>query len=196
MTFDVRHLRALFWVALGVLGLGLWAFVTRGADQPADPYLIKESALPPGVEPPGDPAREILSGFDEIALTVRPADGSAELAWCLLAALEAAQRKRGLMGVTDLKGYAGMAFLFETDVQSGFWMRNTPMPLSIAFIASDGAVVSTADMAPCDDRDDCPHYGATGPYRIAIEVPQGRLAEMGIQPGAHLNVGGACAPRA
>jgi len=193
---DVRVLRVLLWAALSILGLGLWAFVVRGADEPADPYLLDEGALPPGIEAPGDPAREILDGFDEIAITVRPADGSALLAWCLLAALQAEQRARGLMEVTDLKGYPGMLFLYDTDVQSAFWMRNTPMPLSIAWFDADGNLVSTSDMAPCDDRDDCPIYGSAGPYRSAIEVPQGELAGLGIGAGATISIGGTCAPRA
>ena len=47
-----------------------------------------------------------------------------------------AQRRMGLMRVTDLKGYVGMVFRFPTDSQSGFHMRNTPMPLSIAWFAA------------------------------------------------------------
>lgn len=196
VTFDARHLRVLLWVAIGLLGLGVWAFIVRGSDQPADPYFATASSLPPGVDPPGDPARELLAGFDEIAITVQPADGSPLLAWCLLAALQAEQRSRGLMEVTDLKGYPGMLFAYDRDVQSGFWMRNTPMPLSIAWFDAAGTLVSASDMAPCDDRDDCPSYGPTGPYRTAIEVPQGQLATLGIQPGATITVGGSCAARA
>lgn len=195
VTIDTRLLRALLWLALGLLALGLWAFVTRGADEPADPYLLEEGALPPGIEPPGDPARELLDGFDEIAITVQPADGSSLLAWCLLAALQTEQRARGLMEVTDLQGYPGMLFLYDEDVQSAFWMRNTPMPLSIAWFDADGSLVSTSDMAPCDDREDCPIYGSTGRYRSAIEVPQGQLASLGISPGAKISIGGSCAPR-
>lgn len=195
VTIDTRLLRALLWLALGLLALGLWAFVTRGADEPADPYLLEEGALPPEIEPPGDPARELLDGFDEIAITVQPADGSSLLAWCLLAALQTEQRARGLMEVTDLQGYPGMLFLYDEDVQSAFWMRNTPMPLSIAWFDADGNLVSTSDMAPCDDREDCRIYGSTGRYRSAIEVPQGQLASLGISPGAKISIGGSCAPR-
>ncbi|MEX2294106.1 MAG: DUF192 domain-containing protein [Acidimicrobiales bacterium] len=195
VTLHVRHLRLLLWAALGVLGLGLWAFVLRGADEPADPYLVPVVSLPPGVDPPGDPARELLAGFDEVAITVQPADGSPLLAWCLLAALQAEQRSRGLMGVTDLNGYSGMAFVYDDDVQSGFWMRNTPMPLSIAWIDASGTLVHSDDMAPCEDRDDCPSYRSTGPYRSAIEVPQGQLGALGIAPGATVTIGGACAAR-
>lgn len=197
VTFEERHIRLLLWVAVAVAGLGLWAFVLRGADQPADPFLTPvASALPNGVSPPGDPARRPLGGFGEIAITVAPAAGGDLLSWCLLAALEADQRARGLMEVTDLQGYSGMAFIYDTDSESAFYMRNTPTPLSIAWIDAAGAVVSTADMAPCEDREGCPTYPPAGPYRTAIEVFQGRLPELGITAGATVTVGGACAARA
>lgn len=196
MTFTERQVRLLLWVALGLVGAGAWAFLLRGADQPADPSLAPAVAgLPDGVAPPGDPSRVLLAGFDEIAITVAPEGGGSLLSWCLLAALHASQRERGLMGVTDLQGFSGMAFVYDTDVQSPFWMRNTPTPLSIAWLEADGTVVSIADMAPCDDRDDCPIYGATRPYRMAIEVFQGQLPALGITPGAKVTVGGACAAR-
>lgn len=186
----------LLWVSVALIGLGIWAFLLRGADQPANPRLAPQTAaLPNGIAPPGDPARVPIEGFDEIAVTVAPEGGGPLLSWCLLAALQAAQRQQGLMGVTDLQGYSGMAFVYDTDVQSPFWMRNTPTPLSIAWIKADGTVVSISDMAPCGDRDDCPIYGATGPYRTAIEVFQGQLPTLGITAGAKVTIGGACAAR-
>jgi uncharacterized membrane protein (UPF0127 family) len=86
--------------------------------------------------------------------------------------------------------------VYEEPVQNGFYMRNTPTPLSIAWIADDGSVVSTADMEPCEDRDGCPTYQAAGPYRYAIEVFQGRLADLGITETSRVTVGGSCAPTA
>lgn len=196
MIFDERRARQLLWAALGVVGLGLWAFLLVGADEPADPYLPGNGGLPAGVAPPGDPARVPIEGFEEIAITVTPMGGGDLMAWCLLAAIQAEQRARGLMGVTDLRGYSGMAFLFDRDVDHPFYMRNTPTPLSIAWLDESGGVVSIADMAPCDDREDCPRYPPGGRYRSAIEVPQGALPMMRIDPGATVTIGGACAPRA
>lgn len=197
MIFDERRARILLYAAIVLAGLGLWAFVLRGADQPADPYFADgTSTLPDGVAPPGDPGRVPLPGFDEIAVVVEPAGGGDLLAWCLLAALEAEQRARGLMEVTDLQGYAGMAFVYEEEVENSFYMRNTPTPLSIAFIDADGAVVSTADMEPCEDREGCPLYPPAGRYRSAIEVFKGGLPALGITEGAKVTVGGPCAPRA
>src|SRR5690606_951725 len=99
------------------------------------------------------------------------------------AALTSAQRGRGLMEVTDLQGYSVMIFVYPEDTQGAFYMRNTPTPLSIAWVAEDGSVVSTADMAPCEDREGCPTYPPAGPYRYAIEVFQGGLDELGIVDG-------------
>lgn len=179
-------------VAAALVLLGVLAFVVRGADEPPDPYV--EPTAQDGVLP-GDPSRVLLEGFDEVALTVAPADGSELVRWCLLAALRAEQRSRGLMEVTDLQGYDGMAFVYDEDVENAFYMRNTPTPLSIAWISADGQVVSTADMEPCEDREGCPTYPPAGPYRYAIEVFQGGLDELGITPGATVTVGGSCTPR-
>ena len=196
MTHADRRLRILFVAALTVLGAGLWAFVLRGADGPADPELGEPVDQPAAeVTPPGDPDRVLLEGFGEIAVSVDPGDGST-LAWCLLAALNAQQRARGLMEVTDLQGYAGMAFVYDEDVDNGFYMRNTPTPLSIAWIAADGEVVTIKDMEPCEDGPGCPTYPSGGEYRYAIEALQGGLDDLGITEGARVTVGGPCAPAA
>jgi uncharacterized membrane protein (UPF0127 family) len=199
---DERRVRVLLVVAGALVGLGIWAFVLRGADGPADPVLGPPVASEVPTDPgdpaalPGDPARVPLEGFDEVAITVDPGDGGDLLSWCLLAAIEAAQRARGLMEVTDLQGYSGMAFLYEEDSTSAFYMRNTPTPLSIAYVAADGSIVSITDMEPCEDREGCPTYPPAGPFRTAIEVFQGDLPSLGITEAATVTVGGACAPRA
>jgi uncharacterized membrane protein (UPF0127 family) len=170
---------------------GAWAFLLRGADGPADPEL--EDA--PAAAPPGLPDRVPLPGFDEVAVSIDPGDGRGPLAWCLLAAMTQEQRHQGLMGVEDLQGYPGMVFVYPEDSGNSFWMRNTPMPLSIAWVAEDGSLVSSTDMAPCGDRDDCPTYPSGGTYRMAIEVPQGQLADLGLVAGSTTRVTGGCAPR-
>jgi len=130
--------------------------------------------------------RTPLHGFGETHVSVKTPTGT--LTWCMLLAESEAQHNRGLMQVTDptLGGYDGMLFRFSEDTNDRFYMRNTPMPLSIAFIASNGEVVSTTDMAPCADTGGCPLYSAAAPYRIAIEVPRGNLVRLGIAPGARV----------
>jgi uncharacterized protein len=146
--------------------------------------------------PRSESGRVTLPEFEEVAVEVTT-DGGDLLAWCLLLARLAEQRSRGLMEVTDLGDYAGMLFEFEEDSAGAFYMANTPTPLSIAFLTADGAVVSTADMEPCLDTEpvDCPLYPPDGPYRYAVEVPQGELDDLGLDgPGARLVTTGGCDP--
>ena len=126
-----------------------------------------------------------LGDFSRVSGTVVQPDGTSRRL-CLLYAETAAQHQRGLMWVTDptLDGCDGMLFTFSRDTTMAFWMRNTPLPLSIAYFDSRGRLVSTADMSPCGDHANCPSYPPADPYRYAIEVPQGRLPELGIAPGA------------
>lgn len=93
---------------------------------------------------------------------------------------------------TNLGGYDGMLFVFSSNVDYGFYMKDTPMPLSIAWFDAAGRLVSTADMEPCLTGGTCPNYYAAGGYRYALEVPQGRLSALGITPGAVISVGGPC----
>lgn len=195
MTLDDRRLRLLLAVAVALVVAGVWAFLLRGADGPADPALGSPVDPASPLAAPGDPDRVPLGGFGEVAITVAPADGDDLLAWCLLAAINAQQRARGLMEVTDLQGYSGMAFIYDDDVTNGFYMRNTPTPLSIAWVAADGEVVTIKDMEPCEDREGCPTYPSEGRYRYAIEVFQGDLPALGITEDATVTVGGRCAPR-
>jgi uncharacterized membrane protein (UPF0127 family) len=92
---------------------------------------------------------------------------------------ESALRSRGLMGVTDLGALDGMLFSWGGEfVNSRFTMRNTLIPLHIVFFDADGVFVSQTDMAPCD-VEDCPNYGAAGPYAYAIEFPAGTAVSAG-----------------
>lgn len=135
--------------------------------------------------------RQLLDGFEEVTVTVTTADGrNVEL--CLLLAATNEARERGLMFVTDpaLGGYDGMLFQFDQESTGGFWMKNTRLPLSIAYLDADGAIVSTADMEPCpDETEQCPGYPPSSPYRSALEVVQGRLDDLGITDGARVAVG-------
>jgi uncharacterized membrane protein (UPF0127 family) len=161
-----------------VLVFGLLGCVVKGADNPADPYVASPGA---------SSSRTPLSGFGETSLTVKTAGDLLE--WCLLLAATAEQHQRGLMQVTDpaLGGYQGMVSRYADDATEQYWMRNTPMPLSIAWVDATGHIVATADMAPCGDDPNCPDYPSTGPpppYRMAIEVPQGKLQELGLVEGS------------
>ena len=105
-------------------------------------------------------------GFGTVLLRIAGVEG------CAWLAATADERARGLMEVTDLDGKVGMLFRFETDTTGGFWMRNTPTPLTIAYVSSSGSVVSVRDMAPCGDSSACPSYEPAAPYRYALEAFQ------------------------
>lgn len=126
-------------------------------------------------------------GFELAPAEVTLPDGTVcEL--CLWVAESSAQRRRGLMGVTDLGPADGMVFVYAGPASGQFWMFGTPMPLSTAFFAADGGFVSSTDMEPCVTGPPaaCPRYSAAGPYVAAIEVPQGGFAELGIGRGSRL----------
>ena len=93
-----------------------------------------------------------------------------------------AERRRGLMGVEDLPDDEGMAFVFDEPVSSGFWMKDTLIPLSIAFVGEHGRVIGVRDMDPCE-MDPCPTYGIDEPYVLAIEANLGWFADHGIGRG-------------
>ena len=153
--------------------------VAAVANQPADPYLVDQAAPAP------------VEGFGQIAFRVEGPTGSAAER-CALLAESAEQRTRGLMNRTDLAGHDGMIFRFEADTSGSFWMKDTPLPLSIAWFDSSGAFVSSTDMEPCLNRPSCPTYSAAGPYRFALEVPQGALPDLGVGPGSRVVLGGPC----
>lgn len=88
----------------------------------------------------------------------------------------------GLMGRADLADNRGMAFVFEGPVEHTFWMRNTLIPLSIAFVDEQDRVISIREMVPCSD-DACVRYGATAPYVLALEANRGWFRENGIVVG-------------
>ena len=92
------------------------------------------------------------------------------------------ERQTGLMNVMALAPDEGMAFVFDGPVTTSFWMKETLIPLSVAFVGEDGRVVSTSDMHPCE-ADPCPTYTASGPYTLAVEANLGWFADHGIAPG-------------
>ncbi|WP_443103637.1 DUF192 domain-containing protein [Bordetella sp. H567] len=92
-------------------------------------------------------------------------------------------RQRGLMFRKRLDGNDGMLFVFERPDKQCFWMHNTPLPLSIAFIADDGTIVNIDDMAPETDDTHC----SRKPVRYALEMAQGWFADHGISAGKKID---------
>lgn len=118
------------------------------------------------------------------AITLVRADGSEVAATVRVAATPDA-RSRGLMGVTDLPPGTGMLFLFPGVADhGGFWMKDTPIPLDIAFLRQ-GEIVAVATMPPCA-ADPCPVFRPGVPYDAALEVPAGWFAAEAVGPGSGL----------
>lgn len=169
--------RALQWMIVALLVAGGVSFVVKGADGPADPYLAP-------------PARQRVEGFGEIAYRINRVPMATR---CALLAQTSEQQGQGLMNQRSLSGYDGMLFVFSSDTTATFFMKDTPLALSIAWFDSGSRFVSSADMEPCLDKPSCPTYAATGPYRYALEVPRGGLSSLGAGSGAVISVGGPCA---
>jgi uncharacterized membrane protein (UPF0127 family) len=95
------------------------------------------------------------------------------------------QRSIGLMHRPKMGTNEGMLFVFESPAEQCFWMKNTLLPLSIAFLAEDGSVVNIEDMAPQTLNGHC----SKQPVRFALEMNLGWFSKRGIKPGARLQGG-------
>ena len=91
-------------------------------------------------------------------------------------------RQRGLMGRTSLDPDSGMAFLFGTPSTGAFWMKDTLIPLDIAFWAEGGQIVDILHMTPCR-TDPCRLYVPARPYVGAVEANAGFFNRHGVAPG-------------
>lgn len=90
-----------------------------------------------------------------------------------------AERERGLMGHTELAADAGMLFRFDDFRRHCLWMKNTPLPLSAAFMDEEGRIVDLIDLEPLSETIRC----SRKPARYALEVNQGWFAGKGIEAG-------------
>ena len=96
----------------------------------------------------------------------------------------ASERSRGLMLREELAEDGGMLFVFPEDTKAGFWMKDTLIPLSIAFIAADGTILDVQEMEPLsEDR-----HRPPAPYRYALEVNQGWFEEQGFGTGDRVEI--------
>lgn len=89
------------------------------------------------------------------------------------------QRTQGLMRRKSLADGNGMLFIFDRDQVLSFWMKNTLIPLSIAFITADGRIIEIKDMRPHDLNT----VSSSRSVRYALEVPQGWFDRAGVKPG-------------
>jgi uncharacterized membrane protein (UPF0127 family) len=165
------------WVrraAWAVLACAFLAFVVRGATRPDDPFLA------------GEQQRVLIDGFDEISFTITDAQGVIA-DWCAMLADTEALRAQGLMGRRDLGGYDGMVFRYDAPSDGSFWMKDTVIPLAVAFFDRDGAFINAQGMDPCPaSAETCPAYPPARSFQYAVEVPRGGLGRLGIGEGARI----------
>jgi uncharacterized membrane protein (UPF0127 family) len=92
------------------------------------------------------------------------------------------QRQIGLMYRKEMAAHEGMVFVFEEPNVQCFWMRNTPLPLSAAFVDDDGTIVNIEDMQPMSDASHC----SKKPVRYVLEMNKGWFAKANVKAGAKL----------
>ena len=149
---------------------GLGRTGKKEADAPRT--VLREGSSRSGNTPSQAPASETVfidtSDKDSVTVRVEIADDAEEMA-------------RGLMGRTALAEGAGMLFAYPEERELSFWMKNTLIPLSIAFMDSQGRIVDIQDMEALDDTP--PHYASAEPARYALEVNKGFFDERGVEVG-------------
>ncbi|MHB1391427.1 MAG: DUF192 domain-containing protein [Thermoleophilia bacterium] len=111
---------------------------------------------------------------------------SAEVVLYLEVARTQKERSQGLMGRTDLAPDQGMLFVWETPTQSPFWMKNTPLPLSIAFVSNTGVIIDIQDMEPLS----LDQHKPGSAYSYAIEANRGFFESAGIRAGEQVRFSG------
>ena len=141
--------------------------------QLAGPFVLVLALVACDSEKPAVP-------YPTVSLTVAAADQSASATVTAEVVNTPAQRQQGLMFRQVLNENAAMLFLFPRDVTTGFWMRNTYVPLTIAYIAADGTVLELRDGVPLDETVLTPAQ----PYRYVLEVNQGWFERHGLGVGA------------
>jgi len=98
-------------------------------------------------------------------------------------AADYASRMQGLMYRASMPSNAGMLFIFDDNERQCMWMKNTLIPLSVAFIDERGVIVNIEEMAPQTEDSHC----AARPSRYALEMNKGWFANRGIKPGATID---------
>ena len=92
------------------------------------------------------------------------------------------ERQTGLMNRRSMPQHEGMLFAFEQPAVQCFWMKNTPLPLTAAFVADDGTIVNLADMQPNAEDSHC----SAKPVRYVLEMNQGWFSQRGLKAGSQL----------
>jgi len=145
-----------------------------GEPQAGGTTSVREEAPPTTSAETAGPRVVIETDAGEVEVAVEVADDDEE-------------RQLGLMNRESLPADAGMLFVFEEESSGGFWMKNTLIPLSIAFADAGGTILRILDMEPCE-ADPCEIYDPGVFYRSALEVNKGALDRLGVEEGDRLRL--------
>jgi uncharacterized protein len=127
------------------------------------------------------------TGFDRGAATITARTGTSRVVLKVEIARTPAQRGQGLMNRRSLGAKAGMVFLYPGDHRGGYWMKDTLIPLDIAFADARGKILRILTMQPCR-RDPCRVYDPKVAYRTALEVNAGSFRRWGVRAGDSIAV--------
>ena len=141
----------------------------------------EKNAMPPSAPTPPPPAKPVTGPAQPRLETIKLYLGAAELT--VEIADESLERQAGMMHRTTMPKNEGMLFVFPYPHQSGFWMKNTTVPLSIAYIDPASRVIEIYDLHPGDEE---AVESRSARVQYALEVNQGWFAKNGIQPGTVL----------
>ena len=145
-----------------------FTFATLATSAPVMAQVPKSATPPPTFKQFGQfPEIELSAGLNVIHAEVAAND---------------ADREQGLMYRKTLRPNSGMLFVFDDTAGHCFWMENTAIPLSIAFIAEDGTVTDVEEMAAETTNNHCP----TRAIRYALEMDKGWFAQHGVTPGMQI----------
>ncbi len=158
------------------LTVSLMAFLTgsasAAADKPVDNTVSTDiTSTAPAAQPEPISAAQLKLGGQEITVLVAETEE---------------QRKQGLKGVEQLLDSQGMIFSYGAPVEKAcMWMKDTKIPLDVAFIDGDGKIVNIeADMKPFSTDSHC---NTGGPIYYALEMNAGWFARHGVKPGDSLS---------
>ena len=130
--------------------------------------------------PAAEPAGQVhpVSGLEVVPLTVTSPNGKHEFR--VEVAQSPSEQAKGLMFRTELGPNEGMIFPYDPPQQVSFWMKNTPLPLDIIYIGTDGRISNIAAQTEPYSLESLPSIGLA---RLVLEIPGGRAEELGIAPG-------------
>lgn len=181
---SVRLAAAVLAVALAACGQDATSQETpEGGDAASatDPDVVESpTAVPrvPALHPEVD-------AMDATVVFVSGRGGATDVRVDVRVAATQAERRRGLMHVPELPDGTGMLFVFDAPRAGGFWMKDTLVPLDIAYADRAGAILAILRMEPCE-ADPCPTYDPEVTYSYALEVPAGWFERTEVEVGDRL----------